>query len=512
MIKTRVKVLATACLLLRLGAAGQDTAAIHSAEQFNLHYGFLAPNVISQPFLDIKNYSLLEGGYRVTGGGYRLAQDADRRNDIFFATQGTRQVKKFLASGRFAYERALHDSIGYTLRYDLNGAAPYYFYSVKKGHWESGRYDLQGIVSRKWLQERLTAGAGISYNAVNAWRSDDPRPEYFDHSMDIGLTVHYRVLPKHTIGLAGSYYKRNTETSVEYRNSNFSTGPEQYPQYITYIQIGYGKQKNQSTRRILRSRTGGWQGSAIYKGDFSFGEVVLTGSLRQQDSRYYLPGTSTGEVPLTYGYFYEEIAAAGLLWKYRRGAHAISLAAQYINHSGEDLNTELSSNNYLYAFEQVSIQPLYSHFRGGRLQYEAGIEAAVSDLFRADGAANVFTDYQVARAMLKGAYYWYPGKDRLLRAGLSGGMQLPISSDVRTPNQVSDFIRGAVFADAYYYRARSYTIQADMMFVFPVKTLKGFVRGKGARQQAGLQPSDIPADVLPGKERWWWQASIGVIL
>ncbi len=77
----------------------------------------------------------------------------------------------------------MQDSTGYTLRYDLHGASPYYFYTVKKGHWDVGRYYLDGAVSRKILNEKITVAAAGSYDALNAWRSSDPRPEYFDQRM-----------------------------------------------------------------------------------------------------------------------------------------------------------------------------------------------------------------------------------------------------------------------------------------------------------------------------------------
>lgn len=500
------------CVVTQVVAA-QDSIVRGFAAGFDQRYQFLSADAISQPFIGVTDFSIAEAGYRKQKGEYRLSQDASSQQDFYFRTFGTKKVKSFLVTGSFGYEKTVQDSTGYTLRYDLHGAAPYYFYSVKKGHWDAGRYYLQGIVSRKVWNDRLTVAAGAAYNALNAWRSSDPRPEYFDQRMEFSPSVHYNFLDKHALGVGGSYLQRKTETSVEYRNDNYSMGSGDYPEYITYIMLGYGRQKNQSTRRNIRSNLEGWGINGIYQGEFPFGEIVLKGSYRQLDTRFFLPGTATGEVPLTYGYFYEDITDIGANWHYRDSRYAIDLVVNYLNHYGEDLNTEFSANNYIYTFEQLKIKPVYTRYRNGKPGYEILIDASLSDLYRADGSSDVLTDYQVARCLGQAAKYWYFSSNQFLKTGITAGVQLPVSSEVRTSSQSSAFVSGVVMPDAYYQRASSFIGQLDLLYAFPIEKINSFIRLRSALQQASLAQDDlVPAVTVPGKQRWCYELMVGVTL
>ncbi|GEM_PF-2444967 len=500
------------CVILQ-SVAAQDSTVKDFETGFTQRYAFLSADVISQPFIDVNSYNIAEAGYRQQKGAYRLSQDASSQRDFYFRTFGTKKVKSFLVSGNFGYERVMQDSTGYTLRYDLHGASPYYFYTVKKGHWDVGRYYLDGSISRKILNEKITVAVAGSYDALNAWRSSDPRPEYFDQRMTFSPALHYNFSKNHVIGIGASYNQRKTETAVEYRNDNYSMGSGDYPEYITYIMLGYGRQKNQSTRRNIRSNQQGWGGSALYRGKFAFGEIVLKGAYKQLDTRFFLPGTATGEVPLTYGFFYEDIASAGVNWFYKETDYSINLTADYLNHYGEDLNTEFSANNYIYTLEQIKIRPVYTRYKKGKPGFEVLLDAMLFDLYKVDGSSNVLTDYQVARVLGQGTKYWYIDNKSFLKTSILAGAQLPVSSEVHTPVQTSAFVQGVVVPDAYYYRASSFIGQVDMLYSFPVEKVGSFVRLRAALQQASLAQDDLlPAVNLPGKERWSFGVTVGVAL
>lgn len=494
-------------------AAAQDSTVQKFENGFTQRYEFLSGEVISQAFIDVNSYNIAEAGYRQKKGEYRLSQDASSQREFYFRTNGTKKVKSFLATGSFGYERIMQDSTGYTLRYDLYGASPYYFYTVNKGHWDVGRYYLDGTISRKILSNKITVAAGASYDALNAWRSSDPRPEYFDQRMAFSPVIHYNLSDNHSIGVGGSYIQRKTETAVEYRNDNYSVGSGDYPERITYIMFGYGRQKNQSTRRNIRSSQQGWAGSAIYRGDFSFGEIVLKATYKQLDTKFFLPGTATGEVPFTYGLFYEDVANIGANWYYRGGRYSINLTADYTSHYGEDLNAEFSANNYIYTLEQVRIRPVYTRYKRERPAYELLLEGSLSDLYKADGSSNVLTDYQVARVLVQGVKYWYINDKSFLKTSILAGAQLPVSSEVRTPSQSSSFISGVVIPDAYYQRASSFIGQLESLYSFPIEKVTSFIRIRSALQQASIDQGELlPAANLPGKQRWSCELTVGVTL
>jgi hypothetical protein len=490
----------------------QDSIASVQSEAFNQRYRLLAADAVSQPLLQDVTFNIVEAGYKRKKGEYRLAQDASSQRDFYFRTSGTRRIKSFLVSGSFGYERVVQDSTAYTLRYDLHGASPYYFYTVKKGHWDIGHYSLNGVVS-KTIGDKFTVAAAGHYNSLNGWRSSDPRPEYFDQYMEFAPATQYRFSDKQLIGIGGRYIKRRTETSVEYRNDNYSMGGGQYPEYITYLQYGYGRQKNQSTRRNIRSKATGWAADALYQGKFSFGELTVKGSYRQIDSEFFLPGTQTGDIPLTVGFFYEDIADVTAQWRFMRPQYSIDILAAYQYHYGQDLNTEFSANNYLYSFEQLSIRPVYTRRKDNLPVYEILLDARLSDLYRADGSSNVLTDYQVARGMAQAAGFLYFGEKQFLKAGLAAEVQLPVSSKVQTPTQSSAFTQGVVIPDAYYQRATSFTGRVDLLYSFPVDKANSFIRLQSGLQQAAIKQNRLlTATQLPGKQRWFYELTIGVTL
>src|ERR1700755_1993662 len=95
----------TGCILLLplLMQAQRDCAQPVISDAFRLQYDYYTKDVVSQPLSPVRSYGYVEGGYRMEGGEYRLAQSPMRQRDLFFTTEGSKQVKKFLASGSFSY-------------------------------------------------------------------------------------------------------------------------------------------------------------------------------------------------------------------------------------------------------------------------------------------------------------------------------------------------------------------------------------------------------------------------
>ncbi len=151
-----------------------------------------------------------------------------RRNSnerFFFYTEGAGRLKKFLVSGNFGWYNTQLDSQAYALRNDYKDPNPFYFYAAKPGNWQTIRYKLQGIVSVPVLN-KLTIGAGGTYNSANHWRSNDPRPEEFIYNLQASLLAHYRILPRHVIGISGSYIRKSSDISWEYRNDANASKPK----------------------------------------------------------------------------------------------------------------------------------------------------------------------------------------------------------------------------------------------------------------------------------------------
>lgn len=492
------------------GVNAQDSSGrLQQSGQFQQQYTFYTADAAIQPLNPITSHAQLIAGYGRTSGSYRLAQAAPVQQDIFFKTEGTRQLGRYLLSGYFGYTHTLQDSVGYTLRYGINDPDPYYFYAYKKGNWQVGQYRLQAQVSRPFLNDKLLAGAGIRYQTVNAWRSNDPRPEQFNYHTDMEAGLHYRLSPRHSIGLGGSITSRKKESSVQYRNKDYQLSMA-YPEYVKRIQYGYGFEDRASNSELKSTGRGyGWQG--VYQGKFRIGEVTAKGGYSYLGSDY--KGDSTRYFPKgRYGSFYEDRWNAQLLWQYRRQQQAYMIEAVYIHHLGRDFNEFLQTNNYVYAFETIQLRPSFQYYRDSVLQFELGLDLALTDLFRADGNAGVVTDYQYAEAAVQGAWYFRTGKKGWLKTGLTAGIRTAVSPVLTLPSQVSSFVQNVIIADYYYYDATVFKAGVDLLYNRSVGENDGFVRVKLNYDQAQLSNRGLPGLWKTGHQRLYCEAGIGITL
>lgn len=492
------------------GVNAQDSSGrLLQSEQFQRLYTFYTTDAVIQPLNPVTNHAQLLAGYGRSSGSYRLAQAAPVQQDIFFKTEGTRQLGHYLLSGYFGYTHTLQDSVGYTLRYGVSDPDPYYFYAYKKGNWQVGQYRLQAQVSRPFLNDKLLAGAGVRYQTVNAWRSNDPRPEQFNYHTDLEASLHYRFLPRHSLGLGGSVTSKKKESIIQYRNKDYQLSLA-YPEYVKRMQYGYGFEDRASNSELKGAGKGyGWQ--AVYQGKFNIGQLTAKGGYSYLESDY--KGDSTRYFPKgRYGSFYEDRWNAQLLWQYRRQQQAYMVEAVYIHHLGRDFNEFLQANNYVYAFETVQLRPSYQHYRDSVLQYELGLDLSLTDLFRADGNAGIVADYQYAEAALQGAWYFRMDKKSWLRTGLNAGIRTAVSPVLTLPSQLSSFVQHVVIADYYYYDATVFKAGVDLLYNRSVGENDGFVRLKLNYDQAQLSNQVLPVLWKPGKQRLYCEAGIGITL
>lgn len=494
---------------ITLQAQENDSARQVYTEQFQQRYHFFAKDIVTQPFISVNNYLRLEGGYSRKGGGYRQAQDARAQNDIIFFTEGTKKINRYQVSGSFAYTHILQDSVGYTLKYGLDDAQPYYLYAYKRGSWQVGKYNLQGSVSRPFLHDKLFAGVDVKYNSINAWRNSDPRPEQFTYHMNIEGALGWKLVPGHSISASGIIVRKSNELSIDYRNKDYQMSLA-YPEYVTRIQYGYGFE-DRSAGSPLESNTTGYGWKAAYTGAFDFGNVTVKGGYISLDTK--IEGVKTVFLPDGYyGSFYEDIWDASLYWEYQKRSNRFSLLANYINHLGRDLNQFLKANNYVYSLEQLSVQPVYAHLKKNRTKYELAIDAKLRDLFRADGNTGTLADYQQAEVGVSGAWYAYFSNQSMLKAKLGGSIKHAIDPLFSVPAQESVFINSVVYYDYYYFSADTWRMDADLLYSLPVRKTNAFIRLQGGYEKATIAESSVPAPTLPGTKRWYWQASVGVSL
>lgn len=503
----------SALLLQAVVVKGQDSTLPVTSQLFRQQYDWLRGQTLTQPFLSTKTYGMLEAGYRVTGGEYRLSQDADRQRAFFFHTEGSKKIRKALVSGAFTFTKTMQDSVANTLRYGLKDPVPYYFFALQKGNWQITQYKLDGAVSHAFAHDKLTVGAGVQYDVGNAWRNNDPRVSQFFFDLRAQASMHYRFLPLHTLGIAGGLLKKNSENSNDYLLSDHQDNIQEYPQYINHLSMGYGFTMPFTQNIRINTNRNGWTLQGVYRGQFNFGNITATGNYERADARF-LNKPQGNEAGLDFGKYDEEIIRASLLWQHATTHSYWSALAEYDYQYGTDLNTLLNGNNYIYLFEKVNIQPMYGHLQHGRLQYEIGMDAGLANQLRIDGTAGHRAEYQYLDLGLKGAYYFYlQSPAKILKALMGISLRKPLEPALTVqPQQENFFTRAVVYPDYYYYSADVLGAQLQLQYQFPVRKTNAFIRCQSQFQFANVANGSFKTTTTMGNTRWSFQCSAGIIL
>jgi hypothetical protein len=497
------------CLTALQSAGAQDSLPRKLSGQFEQRYRYFSEDLLSQPLNPLPQYATLEAGARFTGGSHHQAQDAAKQREYFLHTSGTRQVKRFLVSGSFRYTHTLQDSVRYTLRYGLNDPEPYYLYAAAAGNWQATRYALTGYVSRPFAGDRLVAGAGADYEVSNAWRSNDPRPEYFRFRILPSATVQYRFAPQWTAGVAAGYLKQATENYLEYRNQDYEQGGL-YPQYINRIQYGYGFTQARPTS-FIKNNTSGYRTQLLVQGKTGAGSFTAKGGYTHTTA--YFTGAANAFDNTAYGSFTERIWTGAVYWEYSSGRNTWSATARVQQHAGKDFNNALNGNNYLYRQEAATIHPLFTRYgQAGKPLYELGLRGNYNLLSRTDGNKGQCAVYRNADVAVQGAYYLYPGAGQLLKAGLTAGITLPAGDSLNIVQPVYEFAAAVVYPDYYFYTATKYTGTLELLYNFSIRRTAVFLKAAGQYQAAILKNTPLPALYRPGTNRWWAQLSAGITL
>lgn len=514
---TSLRIYSISLLILLLpgfGLAQQDSSIQRHTESFQLQYNRYAKDVITQPLLKNRNYGIVELGYRAEEGEYMEAQAPQKQNEIFFYTEGSKQIRKILVSGSFGWYNNQTDSQAFTLRQNYKDPVPYFYYAAQPGNWQTIRYRLQGIASVPLLNDKLTLGAGGTYNSFNAWRSNDPRPEEFNYELSGTALAHYRVLPKHTIGIAGGYIRKNYDNTWEYRNDNNSTRPL----LAVYIQNGYGNVEPMKgmLSGFISTNTTGYTAEGLYEGEFTFGTFTARGKYQKNNTEVFRKPVARDELKQVFGTYKDDSYAVNVNWLKTNARNVFNIGFDYFDELGKDQNERLAANNYIYAMQQAKIYGLWSRLNDNRkMKYEIGASARLEDHLKMDGSVGQKAEYQSMDASISGAYYFYfPSNNSTLKTGLKAGFRQPLHAEAVSVSQIFLFSQGVVYRDYYYFNASSASIGGNITYQFPVKKMNMFINAA-----AHYVSASIPAPVAglipysyPGNNRMQWQCSIGLNL
>lgn len=492
-------------------AQGQDSTIGIPTEQFLRKYSFFADQTISHPLNPTTQYSSVEGGARVTNGGYMLKQDAPSMRSVFFETLGTKQVGKYKVNGSFSFSRTIKDSVAFTLREGVLDPSPYYFFSFGKGNWEINRYKLHGVVSRDLVENKLTVAAGAFYTTLNAWRSNDPRTDQFEHALRGELALLYKPHRNHSFGVGGGILLDTKENSNEYRNKDYQSN-QLFVNYTNYIQYGYGLGQKYTTGRSIESRGPGWEINGVYQANSSLGSITIKGELAKRETGYFRNPTSTATAKYIYGNFQETTTSWEGLWVGpKKMLQQWQLHATYKKHTGKDFHEILQANNYVYHNEKFCVTPSFLHLKNNKPKYELMLHGDYNDLARSDGSSAHYVRNKTIAAGLTGVYYFSFKNGSVLKAGVGATLRKKLSADMELgESQETEFSRQVVYSDFYYYAADALQANLDVAYYLKVKKRQAFAKVSLLNQDAEIE-KNVPSYISkPGSNRFMWQLSIGI--
>lgn len=502
--------------LLTLSGSGlkaQDAVTQKFSDLFRSHYDYYTGNVLTHPFLKVDDYALISAKYTIRSAGYNARQDGDKEKNVHFFTEGTRQVGKFKVSGVFSYSHTLRDSVAFSLG-DHDLASPFYFFAGAKGNWEISKYNLNGIATRSLLNDKLILTGGGKFVAGNSWRSNDPRMENFSHDLSASLAAHYKIMDKHTIGIAGTLGGISRENSNEYRNKDYQDNLQNM-KYINFINYGYGLNVIQNTSREIFTYTDRYAFGGIYNGSFDFGSITLAGNIENQYSSYVRKPGESASANYVYGKFDEQIRSVSLFWTAtpKEKIHWNTLVS-FVEDYGTDFNRVLGGHNYTYYKKNISLKPVAGFMKDGQIRSELSLNLSSDRLFRSDGTTSHKADYQNTTAGLGGSWFSkVSARGDFFKFSASYAHRFNNKTIARAPkSQENTFTREVMYYDYYFNGASTNTINLKALYNLRIKKTGFFIGINYEMLKAILPDSDFTITEMPGNSRNILQLNAGFTL
>lgn len=483
------------------------------SDLFRSHYDYYSENVLTHPFLKVENYALISASYTLRGDGFNARQDGDKEKNVRFFTEGTRHLGKFKVSGVFSYAHTLRDSVAYSLG-DHDGASPFYFFAGAKGNWEISKYNLNGIVTRSLINNKLLISGGGKFMAGNSWRSNDPRMENFSHDLSASLAGHYKMMDKHTIGISATLGGISRENSNEYRNKDYQDNLQNM-KYINFINYGYGLNVIQNTGREIFTYTDKYAFGGIYNGEFDFGSVTLSGEIENQYSKYVRKPSESASANYVYGKFDEQIRSLSLFWRAVPGEKIQwNTLLKFVQDYGTDFNRILGGHNYTYYHKTLSLKPVAGFMKNGQIRSELSLILSSDRLFRSDGTTSHKADYQNTTAGLRGSWYsTESAHGSFLKISAAFAHRFNNKAIARAPkSQENTFTRDVMYYDYFYNGASTNTLNLNALYNFRIRNTGFFLGINYEFLKAKLPNAGFTINEKPGTSRNIMQLNAGFTL
>lgn len=196
--------------------------------------------------------------YQQINGNYKLAQQAQRNQQLNFETERYLPLGKSLFYGRFSYTQQWEKRIKLSDVLDPYRGTPYLWADSIGGNWKKQLYTLElKASSPALLNKKIHLGLSADLNVATGARQNDPRPMSTNNQIKVSPALLWNIASKHTLGLNGIYERYREDISMETKNANVN--------HRIYRFLGMGQMELPTTFVTSASRVyeGQWLGANI---------------------------------------------------------------------------------------------------------------------------------------------------------------------------------------------------------------------------------------------------------
>lgn len=208
-------------LSVSFGAVAQEKAGaadvVRQSEiemNFSRSLWFNSSNAAGMGTAPLNKYSIVNLGYEMVSGDFKMTQDGGKENTVGFNTNGATNIGKTYLWGSFGYKNIVEkDSRFVTNMYDPHRDMPYYVGDTTLSKFKKQSYDLNVKVAFPQLWNFLTAGVDLQYNTNTGAKQLDPRSVTYYLTVAAKPSFVFELTENDHIGLNFNYeylYERST--------------------------------------------------------------------------------------------------------------------------------------------------------------------------------------------------------------------------------------------------------------------------------------------------------------
>lgn len=214
-------------LSVAVQASAQGSSVVRQPEiEMNLSRAlwFNSNNVAGMSVTPVEKYSIVDLGYQMENGNFKMAQEGEKESVVGFNTNGATAIGKTYLWGNFDYRNIVENDTKFlTNIFDPERDMPYYVADGVASKFKKQSYDLGVKVAFPQMWDFLTAGCELQYNTNTGAKQRDPRSVTYYLTVKAAPSLVIELSEKSNFGVSFNYeylYERSTfnrsDTEIDY--------------------------------------------------------------------------------------------------------------------------------------------------------------------------------------------------------------------------------------------------------------------------------------------------------